>query len=106
MSLSTLSEFSYAVAMPMEADRFGSSSTFLTTVFLVTVVIGGWVPIFKVFYVFHIIDFVLGSKRISSRHAMSYCLDEVNGTNPISTIGRCPLVSMLLNVDGGFSRLS
>ena len=84
----------------------GSSSTFFTIVLAVTVVILGWVPIFKVFSVFHTMAFLLGSKYASSKHATSCYLDGVYGTNPSSTIKRFPPVSILVEVDRIFFELS
>ena len=79
---------------------------FFTIVLSVTVVTGGWSPIFRVFSVLHTIDFVLGSNYTSSRHATSNCFDGLNGTNSNSTKGRCPPMSMVPEVDGGSSSLS
>ena len=70
------------------------------------VVIGGRSPIFSVFSVLQKVDFVLGSNYTSSRNATSYSLDGVNGTSPISTMGRWPPVSMVPEVEGVFSWLS
>ena len=69
----------------------------------VTVVSGGWAPTLNVFSVLHVIDFVLGSKRISSKDATSYLFDGVKAMSPISAMGTWPPVRMLLDVAGRFS---
>ena len=90
----------------MESICFLLSSTFFTTVLSLIEVTRGLSPIFSVFSILQMIEFVLGSNCTSSKHATSYSLDGVNGTGPISTMGRWPPVSMVPKVDGRASGLS
>ena len=93
-------------AMPMKSIFFRLYSTFFTIILSVTMVTRGQSHFFRVFSILQTIDFVLGSNCTSSRHATSYCLDGVNGTNPISTMGIWPPVNMVPEVDGRVSGLS